>query len=73
MLLLDVHRDIIICICSTSQIFCLCICIQIVDWTWFIPDVTLNWTNVVVSNLMFIGNAIFVPSKHQIDLILAYN
>ena len=38
-----------------------------------IPEVTLNLANVVFSNLIFIGNAIAVPSKHQIDLILAYN
>lgn len=36
-------------------------------------EVTLNQENVVFFNLMSIGIAIVVPSKHQIDETLAYS
>lgn len=74
---LGVCRDVIICfcICSTIRIICFCICIQIEDrkWAWFVLEVTFNLVYVVFSNLIFIGSAIVVPSKHQIELVSAYN
>ena len=41
-------------------------------WAWFIPEVRLNQANVVFLKPIFIGNAIFMPSKHSIDLIFAH-
>ena len=38
-----------------------------------LPQVMLNWANVVFYNLIFIGNGIVLPTQHQNDLILAYN
>ena len=60
---------------SVQPIICLCICIQIEGrmWAWFTQEVTLNQANVVMSNRIFIGYAIVVPSKHQVNLILAHN
>jgi len=38
---------------------------------WFILEVALNQSKVVFSNLIFIGNGLFVPSKHYTDLNVA--
>lgn len=66
---------IIICICPTNKMISLCICIrkEYPKCAWFIPEVTLNQANVVFSILIFIDNSIVVPSKHQLDLLLASN
>ena len=41
-------------------------------WVWFVQEM-LNEANIVFPNLIVIDNAITVPSKHHIDLMLAYN
>ena len=53
MLMLEVYREgiICICICSINKMICLCIYIQREDqkWlAWFIPEVMLNRANLVV-------------------------
>src|SRR4029434_3553684 len=47
-------RIIRIFICSTNNM--ICIWTEDWKWMWFIPEVTINRANVVLSNLIFIGN-----------------
>ena len=72
---LEVLRDltICICICPSDKIICPCVCIRIEDQkcVWFILEVTLNWANVLFSDLIFTDNVITVPAHHDNDLTLA--
>lgn len=59
------HRDVVICACSTIKIICFCVRIKDQQRALFTPEVVLNSANVLFYTLIIIGTAIMAKAKHD--------